>query len=68
MLDIVDRERVARQQDIDVAGANHVAEVRGAAGVHEDRAGDKRNPSACPLHVGHHRRDARDGYLDAPLR
>ena len=64
----MDGERVAGQQDVDVAGANQLAEMRGAAGVDEHRTGDERNLAARPLHVGHHRRDARDGHFDAPLR
>ena len=42
--------------------------MRRPAGVHDDRAGDDGDPAADGLDLAHHRRDARDADLDAPLR
>jgi hypothetical protein len=42
--------------------------VLDAAGVHDHRSGHDGNAAAAPLHVAHHRGDARHAALDAPLR
>ena len=47
LLDVVDGERVAGEQDVDVAAANQLLEVRRAAGVHDDRSGDDGDPAAA---------------------
>ena len=46
LLDVVDRERVAGEQHVDVAAANQIAEVGAAAGVDDDRPGDERDAAA----------------------
>ena len=68
VLDVVDGERVAREQHVDVAGANQLPEVRARRRC--ARAPGRRRTRSCrrPLHLRHHRRDARDADLDAPLR
>src|SRR6185436_8117926 len=55
------------QQHVYVAAADQIAEVDPAAGVDDDGAGDDGDAIAGALDVLHHRRDARDADLDAPL-
>ena len=67
-LDVVHRERVTREEDVDVAEADQITEVLRAAGVHDDRTGDKRDLPAIGLDAAHHVGDARDSGLHATLR
>ena len=67
-LDVVHRQRVARQQQIDVSEANQLAEIPGAAGVDHDRPGHERDPPALRPRLPHQAGDAADRGLDPPLR
>src|SRR5260370_18639219 len=64
---VVHGERFARQQDVDVAAAYEIAEVRAAAGVDDDRSGDEGDPLAGGLRLFHHHRDLGDADFDAAL-
>ena len=59
---------VAGQQHIDETGADELAEIRHAAGVHEDRTGHDGDPPTTPLDVADHLGNPRDARLDAALR
>ena len=67
LLDVVDRERIARQHDVHVAVANQLLEVGRSAGVHHHRSGDDGDSPARVFDLLHHRRDAPDADLDAAL-
>ena len=60
-------QRVAGEQHVDVAAANQLAEIRPAAGVDYDRAGDDRDAIAGLFGLAHHRGNSRDADLDAAL-
>ena len=66
-LDVVHRQRVAGEHDVDVALPDQLREVLDAAGVDDDRAGDDGDAPAGLLDVAHHLRDARHAAFDAPL-
>ena len=58
-LDVVDGQRVARQQHLHVAGANELGEIRRAAGVDDDGPDDHRDLPAVGPDAPHHLGDAR---------
>ena len=60
-------QRIARQQELHEPSANQAREVRGAACMHDHRAGDDRDPPAIRLDGLHHLGDADHGRLDAAL-
>ncbi len=67
LLDVVDGEGVAGQQHIHETAADQIAEVRSAAGVHDDRSGDDGDLFAGRFGFAHHRRNPRHAGLDAAL-
>ena len=67
-LGVVDGERVAGEQHVDPAAADQLGEVRRAAGVDDDRAGDEDDAAAGRPRFAHQRGDAADAGLDAALR
>jgi beta-galactosidase/beta-glucuronidase len=52
-LDVVRRQRVAREQQVDVAGFDQRDHRRGGAGVHERRTADPQDPAALVLDLTH---------------
>src|SRR5262249_5576074 len=68
LLHVMDRERVAREEHVDEAAADEIAEIPSAARMDDDRAGHDGDALAGRFRVAHHRRDPRDAHLDAPLR
>ena len=68
LLHVVDRQRVAGEQDVDEAAANRAPE--NAATRRCARRPGRRRPRCgrrAAFDLAHHRRDARDADLDAPL-
>ena len=55
------------QQHVDVAASDQVAEVPGAATVHDDRPGDEGDPAALRLHMPHHGDDLGGAHFDPTL-
>ena len=49
LLDVVDRERVSREDRVDVAGTDDAGEIGPRAGVDDDRPGDDDDPFASRL-------------------
>jgi len=64
---VVDRQRVACEEDVDVAAPDQVAEIGAAAGVDDDGAGDEGDPIAGGFRGAHHGGDLRDPDFHAPL-
>src|SRR3954469_10212210 len=67
LLDVVHRQRVAGEQDVDVAMPDEIAEVLSTAGVDDDRADDEGDALTRLLRRPHHRRDAGHTDFDAAL-
>src|SRR6185369_10875560 len=67
-LDVMHRQGVAREHDVDVAVADQRGEMLHATGVDDDRTSDDGYPSAGRLDLTHHLRDTSDAALDPPLR
>ena len=64
----MDGQSVTGEKDVDVSAPDQIAEVHSAARVDDDRAGDDSNAIAGAPGLLHHRGDACDADLDAPLR
>ncbi len=65
---VMDGQGVTREQCVDVAAADELDEIPGAARVDDDRSGDEHDPLAARLRLTNQGGDARHAHLDAPLR
>ena len=56
------------EQHVDESALDQLRQIRSAAGVNDDRAGDDGNLLSFRLDAAHHLGDACHGGFDAPLR